>query len=328
MLPSLKDILANDLPSYCSGYASNTAFPLPSPPLSYQASSPISSSSTLNTPSPILLTLTPPLIPTSKCRTSLPSPLEEAPRLCPLEQLAALASAAEPCRVTHPPPPSRGAAKRRVLTPKSRDYVCSEMNCNASFTRSEHLKRHALTHTQEKPYQCSEPECGRRFNRHDNLLTHQRRHRNNQRLSSLRSTPAPLAVTNINALLNNPQSTSAGYPVSSSSSSSSQDQDSSSVHDVQRGSTGKARKKTVSSRYRNKELKPFSCDECGKRFGRLEHVRRHKLVHTKERPFTCTICHKTFARSDNMLQHMRAHERKTDGGPVDAIHASVEAIKA
>ncbi|KAJ1922005.1 hypothetical protein H4219_000352 [Mycoemilia scoparia] len=296
MLPSLKDILANDPPSFYSGYPPTSTFALPSPPLSYQASSPISSSSTLNTPSPTPLTLTPPLIPTSKCRAPLPSPSEETTRLCPLEQLATLASAAAPHKTGHSP-------STKKTSSKSRDYACRLKNCSASFTRSEHLKRHTLTHTREKPYQCVEPECGRRFNRHDNLLTHQRRHRNGQR-QSLRTASGPLAVTSISALLNDP------HPASPTGSS--QDQDSSSAHDVQRGSTGKARKKTVSSRYRNKELKPFSCDECGKRFGRLEHVRRHKLVHTKERPFTCTICHKTFARSDNMLQHMRAHERKTD----------------
>ncbi|KAI8324573.1 hypothetical protein GQ54DRAFT_247117, partial [Martensiomyces pterosporus] len=53
--------------------------------------------------------------------------------------------------------------------------------------------------------------------------------------------------------------------------------------------------------------KPFMCSICGSRFGRLEHVKRHHLVHTGERLFTCPSCSKTFARKDNMIQHLRAH---------------------
>ncbi|KAJ2635073.1 hypothetical protein GGF40_003825 [Coemansia sp. RSA 1286] len=56
--------------------------------------------------------------------------------------------------------------------------------------------------------------------------------------------------------------------------------------------------------------KPFMCSICESRFGRLEHVRRHHLVHTGQRKYECPTCNKTFARKDNMVQHMRAHERK------------------
>ncbi|KAJ1849622.1 hypothetical protein LPJ73_003693 [Coemansia sp. RSA 2703] len=63
--------------------------------------------------------------------------------------------------------------------------------------------------------------------------------------------------------------------------------------------------------------KPFMCSICESRFGRLEHVKRHHLVHTGQRKYECPSCNKTFARKDNMIQHMRAHERKR-GGAVSA----------
>ncbi|CAO3668867.1 unnamed protein product [Rhizopus stolonifer] len=54
------------------------------------------------------------------------------------------------------------------------------------------------------------------------------------------------------------------------------------------------------------EEKTFPCEfkECGKMFGRQEHVKRH--------PYVCpyTRCQKKFARSDNLNQHIRTH-RKT-----------------
>ncbi|KAJ2847285.1 hypothetical protein IWW36_003932 [Coemansia brasiliensis] len=56
--------------------------------------------------------------------------------------------------------------------------------------------------------------------------------------------------------------------------------------------------------------KPFKCPMCDVCFGRLEHVKRHQLVHTGERQFMCPTCNKSFARKDNMIQHVRAHKRK------------------
>ncbi|EIE80520.1 hypothetical protein G6F46_013009 [Rhizopus delemar] len=61
--------------------------------------------------------------------------------------------------------------------------------------------------------------------------------------------------------------------------------------------------------------KIFACEfqDCGKVFGRQEHVKRHvRSIHTKEKPYVCPYdsCQKRFARSDNLNQHIRTH-RKT-----------------
>ncbi|KAJ2489797.1 hypothetical protein IWW37_003712 [Coemansia sp. RSA 2050] len=58
--------------------------------------------------------------------------------------------------------------------------------------------------------------------------------------------------------------------------------------------------------------KPFICSLCGSRFGRVEHVKRHHLVHTGQRKYECQVCLKSFARKDNMVQHLRSHERRDD----------------
>ncbi|KAJ2804585.1 hypothetical protein H4R20_002448 [Coemansia guatemalensis] len=64
--------------------------------------------------------------------------------------------------------------------------------------------------------------------------------------------------------------------------------------------------------------KPFMCSMCDSRFGRLEHVKRHQLVHTGERQFECPTCNKSFARKDNMVQHLRAHQRKSNSAIASA----------
>lgn len=48
--------------------------------------------------------------------------------------------------------------------------------CDRGFDRSEHLKRHALMHTDERNYPCPLPDCPRRIQRPDNAADHFKTH--------------------------------------------------------------------------------------------------------------------------------------------------------
>ncbi|XP_044192023.1 zinc finger protein 260-like isoform X4 [Thunnus albacares] len=57
----------------------------------------------------------------------------------------------------------------------------------------------------------------------------------------------------------------------------------------------------------NTGKKSFSCSECGKIFGRKEHLQTHVRIHTGERPFSCSDCGKTFGCKRSLLGHMTSH---------------------
>lgn len=59
---------------------------------------------------------------------------------------------------------------------KQHKHVCQFEQCGWSFKRYEHLKRHMLVHTGERPHTCHFPGCGKSFSRSDNFHAHYRTH--------------------------------------------------------------------------------------------------------------------------------------------------------
>ncbi|XP_041985499.1 zinc finger protein 492-like isoform X2 [Aricia agestis] len=54
--------------------------------------------------------------------------------------------------------------------------------------------------------------------------------------------------------------------------------------------------------------KPYSCDDCGRRFFHLCHLRVHKRIHSGVKPFSCDVCNKNFAQICNLKTHRLTHD--------------------
>ncbi|XP_047674311.1 zinc finger protein 408 isoform X1 [Tachysurus fulvidraco] len=69
---------------------------------------------------------------------------------------------------------------------------------------------------------------------------------------------------------------------------------------VQRGKEG-------SEDIENPRERKYKCDECGKSFFQLCHLKKHKITHTELKPYACTECGKHYRSKESYLAHVLLH---------------------
>uniref|UniRef100_A0A8D0GFG5 Zinc finger protein 408 n=1 Tax=Sphenodon punctatus TaxID=8508 RepID=A0A8D0GFG5_SPHPU len=69
-----------------------------------------------------------------------------------------------------------------------------------------------------------------------------------------------------------------------------------------RSSLGASRQKGVSGERRHR------CEECGKAFLQLCHLKKHRFVHSDHKPFLCTECGKSYSSEESFKAHVLGHQ--------------------
>ncbi|RKF60727.1 hypothetical protein OnM2_048005 [Erysiphe neolycopersici] len=67
--------------------------------------------------------------------------------------------------------------------------------------------------------------------------------------------------------------------------------------------------------YLPRPVKKCDFKGCGRKFGREEHLKRHKKIHLKTEKFTCPFCGKSCSRFDNLQAHIKRHDKGDPNRP-------------
>ncbi|XP_023303972.2 zinc finger protein 420 [Lucilia cuprina] len=208
--------------------------------------------------------------------------------------------------------------RRRHGSTKNEDNRCKE--CNRTFTRYNHLLRHMLTHSDEKPHVCNF--CGKGFSRSDHLQKHiqsihceknykcdqcssayGRKDHLQRHIETRHNKDPTIQKPQFDCDMCEKKFTTKAYLAKHKLLHTDR------LYACKHCSETFTEKEQMKEHQKKKHAQPrnFLCNICGDSFQRNEYLKIHMRRHTGEKPYKCRFCEKGFPRSTDLKMHERYH---------------------
>ncbi|XP_053608784.1 gastrula zinc finger protein XlCGF57.1-like [Plodia interpunctella] len=232
------------------------------------------------------------------------------------------------------------AAHMRIHTKKGRVLSCSI--CNKIFKKTSHLKRHELSHEDNKPFKCTLcgkafiteailgehmnkhnkikphvcPICSKAFTHMSTLTTHVKIHTRERSYLCPTCGKRFDSSTNLNQHIRRHLGlkcfacTSCPKTFVSKGELKSHSLTHTGVRSFACEICGtKFTKKSSLRKHSLAHLgvKPYQCENCPMKFSSRYHLQRHRRSHSGEKPYACETCARAFSQTNDLLKHRRAH---------------------
>ncbi|KAF1382143.1 hypothetical protein PFLUV_G00161400 [Perca fluviatilis] len=198
----------------------------------------------------------------------------------------------------------RGGLKRHMMTHQNKKTF-SSLECGNGFTESSEIKIQLIAHTGEKLFSCSV--CQKSFTQRDSLQRHIGIHTGEKKYSCRFCGQKFAWSTSLKI------HQCAGRPLQPETEDQTGDSSEPETDDSADWKETREPQSALNSlKHDSRCKKTFSCSECGRRFGKRQHLNDHMRIHTGERPFSCSVCQKSFTQSGNLYKHMSVHKKEDE----------------
>ena len=216
-------------------------------------------------------------------------------------------------RFGYPPPPLEVFRKSIQIWLSKRHMIIHTgeklhkcAHCSKSFAKAGHLKRHLLTHSQDKLYN-----CGKLFSLASNLKTHllthsgERPHKCMQCNYSFTLALSKHIMTHTRVKPH--QCNQCGYSSITLANMRLHEMTHSGEkpHKCSQCDFSSIQKShmTMHARSAHTGEKPFNCHQCTFSSASTGNLKSHKICHTEEKNFKCNDCNKSFKHQKNLTRH-------------------------